>query len=83
MTLSSQEELGSIIQFHRKESRMSRIALAEMAGIGKTAVFDLEKGEKNVRIQTLLAVFNVLNISMELESPLMTRCHEMIDGTKQ
>lgn len=78
MEYTTQEELGRIIQYHRKQSGLSRIALAELAGIGKTVVFDLEKGTKNVRLQTLLAILGVLNISLELKSPLMGPCSETI-----
>jgi y4mF family transcriptional regulator len=78
MKYTTQEELGKIIQYHRKQSGLSRIALAELAGVGKTVVFDLEKGKKNVRLQTLLAILKVLNISLELESPLMAQCSETI-----
>ena len=82
MKYTTQEELGQIIQYHRKQSGLSRIALAELAGIGKTVVFDLEKGKKNVRLQTLLSIVGVLNISLELESPLMAKCNEAIQGAQ-
>lgn len=78
MEYTTQDELGRIIQYHRKQSGLSRIALAELAGIGKTAVYDLEKGKKNVRLQTMLSIMSVLNISLELNSPLMDRCSETI-----
>lgn len=78
MEYTTQEELGKIIHYHRKLSGLSRIALAELAGVGKTVVFDLEKGKKNVRLQTLRAILEVLNISLELESPLMAKCSETI-----
>jgi len=82
MKYTTQEELGEIIQYHRKRSGLSRIALAELAGIGKTVVFDLEKGKKNIRLQTLLAIIGVLNISLELKSPLMGPCSETIRGSE-
>ncbi len=82
MEYTTQEELGRIIQYHRKQSGLSRIALAELAGIGKTVVFDLEKGKKNIRLQTLLAILGVLNISLELKSPLMGQCNATIRGVE-
>lgn len=66
-----QEELGNIIYFHRKKSGLSRLELAHLAGVGKTAVYDIEKGKITVRLDTLIKVLNVLNISMTFESPLM------------
>jgi transcriptional regulator with XRE-family HTH domain len=78
MKFTSLENLGRIVCYHRKQSGLSRLALAELAGIGKTAVFDIEKGRKDVRLQTLLPILQVLNISMEFSSPLMTQCLEEI-----
>ena len=69
-TLSSQD-IGSIIRFHRKQSGLSQQALAEMAGVGKTVVFDVEKGKPTVRMDTLLKICHVLNLRVALEGPLM------------
>ena len=63
--------LGRIIRNHRKRSGLSRQALADIAGIGKTAVFDVEHGKATVKLSTLLPVLNVLNIEIALTSPLM------------
>lgn len=68
--------IGEIIQYHRKVAGLSRIQLAELAGIGKTSVFDIEKGKETVQLNTLFSVMRVLNISMELKSPLMAKFHE-------
>ena len=50
---------------------MSQRALADLAGIGKTSVFDIEKGKPTVRLATLMAVLSVLNIDFVMDSPLM------------
>ena len=63
--------IGNIIRYHRKEANISQKELARLAEIGKTAVFDIEKGKSNYRIETLFRVFNVLNIKIEFKSPLM------------
>lgn len=67
----SSTDIGKIIQFHRKKAKLSQAKLAKFAGIGKTAVFDLEKGKLTVQFATLLAVLRVLNIHLKLESPIM------------
>jgi transcriptional regulator with XRE-family HTH domain len=67
---------GKIIRYHRKVAGLSRIQLAELAGIGKTSVFDIENGKESVRLNTLFSVIKALNISMELQSPLMTKFYE-------
>lgn len=45
--------------------------LAQTAGVGKTMVFDLEKGKQSVRLNTLLKVLSALNIKLVYDSPLM------------
>jgi HTH-type transcriptional regulator/antitoxin HipB len=69
--------LSEIIRKHRKAAGLSQLQLADMAGIGKTVVFDLEKGKETVRIDTLRKILIVLNIKVELTSPLM---HKLINN---
>jgi HTH-type transcriptional regulator / antitoxin HipB len=64
-------DIGAIIPFHRKKSGLSQRGLADMAGVGKTAVFDLEKGKITVRMDTLMKICRVLNVRLLLDSPLM------------
>ena len=64
------KNLSDLIILHRKKSGLNQQKLAKLAGIGKTSVFDLEHEKKTVQINTLLKVLNVLNISIELSSPL-------------
>ena len=35
--------LAKIVRFHRKKAKLTQENLAKLAGVGKTAVFDLEK----------------------------------------
>jgi HTH-type transcriptional regulator / antitoxin HipB len=69
MTLN-QPELGLLVRKHRKEARLSQENFAQMVGVGKTVVFDLEKGKKTVQLSSLLKILNGLNIQVELKSPL-------------
>ncbi|MBU0505184.1 MAG: helix-turn-helix domain-containing protein [bacterium] len=66
------QTLASVVRFHRKKSGLSQSQLAKLAGIGKTTVFDIEKQKPTVRLNNLLAVLSVLNIRINLESPLMS-----------
>jgi len=67
----SQPELGNIIRDHRKKSGLTQQDLAEMVGVGKTVVYDLEKGKDTVKISTLIRILNGLNIKVKLESPFI------------
>lgn len=63
--------IGQMIRFHRKRAGLSQEELAHHAGLGKTVIFDLEKGKETVRLSTLLKVLYVLNLQMKFEGPLM------------
>jgi len=65
--------LSEIVRKHRKAAGLSQLQLAEMAGVGKTVVFDLEKGKETIRLDTLMKILNVLNIKIEFVSPLMDK----------
>ena len=56
---------------HRKAAKLSRVQLAELAGVGKTVVFDIETGKESVQLDTLRKILKVLNIKIILNSPLM------------
>jgi HTH-type transcriptional regulator / antitoxin HipB len=67
------KKISEIIRTHRKASGLTQEQLAKIAGIGKTAVFDIEKGKDTVRYDTLLKVMNALNIKFKFESPLLNK----------
>ena len=69
--MTQPQVLADIIRMHRKAARLSRAQLAEMAGIGKTVIYDIEKGKESIRLNTLRKLLKVLNIKIELTSPLM------------
>ena len=71
MEIESADLLGEAIRYHRRRSGLSQRALADLAQIGKTSVFDIEKGKPTVRLATIMAVLHVLNIRLTLASPLM------------
>ena len=65
--------LASIIKKHRKAAGLSQLQLAEIAGVGKTVVFDIEKGKETIQLNTLRKILTVLNIKIELNSPFMNQ----------
>ncbi|MGI6306578.1 MAG: helix-turn-helix domain-containing protein [Bacteroidales bacterium] len=60
-----------MVRLHRKAAKLSRIQLAELAGVGKTVIYDIEKGKESIRLNTLRKILKVLNIKIVLTSPLM------------
>lgn len=67
------KDIGELIRLHRKKAGLTQLALADLAGIGKATVFDIEKGKESVGLHNLLKVLDVLNISLEFRSPLIDR----------
>jgi y4mF family transcriptional regulator len=76
--MTDPQKFADVIKMHRKAAGLSQIQLAEMAGVGKTVVFDIESGKESVRLDTLHKILKVLNIKVQLTSPLMN--HLQING---
>ena len=68
--------LAEIIKFHRKKGKLTQKGLADLAGVGKTVIFDLEKGKASVQFDTIQKVLNVLNVKINYESPIMNLMKE-------
>ncbi len=64
-------QLSDVIRTHRKAAKLSRVQLAEMAGVGKTVIYDIENGKESVQLDTLRKILKALNIKLVLTSPLM------------
>ena len=64
-------KMNNIVLFHRKESGLTRNQLADLAGVGKTVIYDIEKGKETIQFSTLQKVLKALNIKIIFTSPLM------------
>ncbi|MCL9683616.1 helix-turn-helix transcriptional regulator [Legionella maioricensis] len=62
-------DIANMVRYYRKQSGLSQKDFAKIAGIGKTALFDIEKGKETVQLNTLLKVLDVLNIQMKFDTP--------------
>jgi HTH-type transcriptional regulator/antitoxin HipB len=69
-------KLKEIVLFHRKKSGLSRNQLADLAGVGKTVIYDIEKGKETIRFSTLQKVLAALNIKITFTSQLMEVLNE-------
>lgn len=65
------DRLGNIIKAHRKKAGLTQKELADIAGVGKTVIFDIEKGKETVQFNSLLKVLKALTIKLRVESRLM------------
>jgi HTH-type transcriptional regulator / antitoxin HipB len=66
------QEIAAFVKFHRKKAGLSRHQLADLADVGKTVVYDIERGKATVQAQSLSKVLTTLNIRCVFQSPLMT-----------
>ncbi|WP_428235460.1 helix-turn-helix domain-containing protein [Gracilimonas sp.] len=73
---------GKLIRCHRKQSNLTQVQLADLAGVGKTVVFDIEHGKETVQFESFQKVCSVLNIHIKLESPLMEYCVKEVSNEK-
>lgn len=73
--------LAKVIRMHRKAAKLSQLQLAEMAGVGKTVIFNIEKGKETVQLDTLRKILKVLNMKVQLVSPLMNNL-QIIENEK-
>lgn len=62
-------QIAELVRYCRKQSGLSQKELALHAGVGKTVIYDIEKGKETVRLKTLLKVLDILNIRLKLETP--------------
>lgn len=67
------KEIGKIIRYHRKISGLSRVECAKLAGMGKTAIYDIEHGKPTVQLNSLMKLLHVMNIKITFDSPLMKK----------
>ncbi len=64
------QNLAELIRQHRKSAGLSQKALADLAGVGKALIFDLEKGHEKLQFDNLKSILRVLNIKIQFVSPL-------------
>ncbi len=71
------DSIGKMILFHRQKSGLSRIKLAEISGISKTVIYDIEHGKSSVQFDSINKLLQTLNIKIEFKSPLMKTFEEI------
>jgi HTH-type transcriptional regulator / antitoxin HipB len=64
-------KIAQLILFHRKKAGLSRNDLADIAGVGKTVVYDIEHGKDSIQFSSLSKIFDALNIQLDFKSPFM------------
>ena len=68
--------LSEVISYHRRKSGLTQQELAALAGVGKNMIYQLEHGKQSIRLDILLKILTVLNITIDFQSPLMASLYE-------
>ena len=68
--MDKMNEIAALVKEHRKAAGLTQVKLSEIAGVGKTTVFDIEKGKETVRFINILKVLNTFNIEINFKSRL-------------
>lgn len=81
--VSKNQNLAELVRTHRKRAGLSQTELAELAGVGKALIFDLEKGHEKLQFDKLKNILQVLNIKISFQPPHMTTETTATDETDQ
>jgi transcriptional regulator with XRE-family HTH domain len=65
------KDLGSLVGFHRKKANLTQIQLAELAGVSRFIVQEIEAGKGRTTWKHLEAVLEALNLRLEPRGPLV------------
>jgi y4mF family transcriptional regulator len=69
VTNAGQKAPVYILRGLRKKAGLTRKELADLAGVGKTTVFDIEQGKQSVQFGNVLKILRVLNVKIILQTP--------------
>lgn len=75
-------QLGNLITFHRKKAGLTQVGLAELAGVSRSVVQDLEAGKGRTIWKHVEAVLNILNIELKPTGPLIQQWLESTQEDK-
>ena len=70
------EQLGHLIAFHRKKASLTQVGLAELAGVSRSVVQDLEAGKGRTVWMHVEAILSVLNVELQPFGPLVAKWKE-------
>jgi y4mF family transcriptional regulator len=62
--------LDELVLQTRKKANLTQAELAQLSGVGRTVIWDLEHGKRTVRLETLLKILASLNIDLVARSPI-------------
>lgn len=64
--IQSPEQLGQAIRARRRELRLTQQTVADLTGVNRAVVIQLEHGKSTVQLRIVLLVVQVLGMDFEL-----------------
>lgn len=61
----TEKKFGAKLAYVRKSKKLSQIKLAEMVDMNFNYIGQIERGEANVTIKTMIAIANALNVELK------------------
>ena len=69
--------IGQNTRKYRGRASLTQAEVAEQGGVGAAYISRLERGQKRMRVETLMAVANALNVSVDLIISDKDRCAQI------
>lgn len=61
------EDVGKVIRSRRQILRITQQELADLAGVNINTIVAIERGTGNPKIETMLAIYDVLGMQMNVK----------------
>ena len=62
----TQQEIGNVINERRKKLGVNQQTLADLAGVAVNTLVDIERGEGNPQLSTLLTILDTLGLQVDI-----------------
>ena len=69
MTMKTMKEIGAFVAVTRKRQGATQLDLAQLSGVGRRFVVELEAGKESLHAGKVLRVLETLGIGLALEEP--------------
>lgn len=67
---TNSKSLGRMVKNRRKLAKLTQKQLADISGVGKTCIWDIEQGKETIQLNTLTKILNTLAIKNAYYIPL-------------
>lgn len=75
------KDIASLVVFHRKKAGSTQVELAEIAGVSRFIVQEIEAGRDRTRWKHMLSVLESLNLKLEPKGPLVDQWRKLREAS--